>query len=112
MTVGEALVQKVKALSGTAVSDQERALISQISLPSIKDDDAIFKAKLKRAMDTIEKAKQVRIDSFKKQGKDPSKFEANSANSDMVKMQIPDGRVKMIPRDKVEAAKKAGAKEI
>ena len=37
MTVGEALVQKVKALSGTAVSDQERALISQISLPPDRD---------------------------------------------------------------------------
>jgi len=75
MAIGETLSQKVKSLSGTAASDKEREFIKQISLPTINDDDDVFKAKLKRALDTIEKAKQVRIDSFKKQGKDPSAFE-------------------------------------
>ena len=77
MAIGETLAQKVKSLSGTAVSDQERKFISEISLPTINDDDEEFKAKLKRAVDTINKAKQARIDAFKKQGKDPSAFEAN-----------------------------------
>lgn len=36
----------------------------------------------------------------------------SEATSNMVKMQAPDGRIKLIPKDKVEAAKKAGAKEI
>jgi len=81
MAIGETLAQKVKALSGTAVSDQERAFIADVSLPSINDDDEVFNAKLKRAVATLKKAKENRIKSFEKQGKDPSAFREGGSSS-------------------------------
>jgi hypothetical protein len=38
--------------------------------------------------------------------------EEKAPESEMVRMRIPDGRIKMIPKDKVEQAKQAGAEEL
>lgn len=117
--VGENLAKYVKNLSGTAASDAEIARL-QKNVPNVTDKPKEFKAKLKIYRETLKDIRKRTVDNIKKQGKDPSQFmggkqalgEQPSADSGMVKMQIPDGRVKMIPKDMVEKAKKAGAKEI
>lgn len=99
MTIGETLAQKVKALSGTAVSDKEREFIESISLPSINDDDKQFNAKLKRAIETLEKAKKNRIEAYKKQGKDPSAFE-DKTKSNEIRRRTKDGRIAIFDENK------------
>lgn len=115
--VGTQLADYVKRISGAAVSEQEAQRLAR-NIPSMDDKPGEFERKLKTFERILKENRQTTIDSFRKQGKDPSGFEAPSKpkkeapSGDMVRMRIPDGRIKMIPRDKVDAAKKAGAEEL
>lgn len=112
--VGDQLAKYVKQLSGTAVSDEERKRLEK-NIPMMTDKPGEFKIKLDEFRKTLNEARERTIGNIEKQGKNPSAFKDKAQkqqSGDMVRMQIPDGRIKMIPRDKVEAAKKAGAKEM
>lgn len=70
----DTLATKIKALSGTAANESEVKRL-QVTLPEMSDNDAVFERKLKDAERRIDEARQIRLDHFRKQGKNPSKFE-------------------------------------
>lgn len=115
--VGTQLADYVKRISGAAVSEQEAQRLAK-NIPSMEDKPQEFMKKLETFEEILNKNRKTTVDSINKQGKTAGGFAKESQTStesqfpDVVKMQIPDGRIKLIPRNQVEAAKKAGAKEI
>lgn len=105
----DAVATRIKALSGTAASDQERAFIMQ-TLPQMRDNDATFMSKLNEARKRIKKVYDRRVKNFMKQGKEPGEFQdMGSAPQSMkavekVRVKTPDGRVGSIPADKLQDA--------
>ena len=108
--VGTQLADYVKQISGAAVSEEEAQRLAK-NIPSVNDKPNEFMRKLDEFEKILQENRKISLDSYKKQGKDPSAFR-NESKAGMVQMRIPDGRIKMIPADKVEAAKKAGAQEL
>lgn len=107
--LGENLLAKVKQLSGTAASDTERAVIATISLPSLKDDDNEFIAKIVNAKKILERAKKLRIENYKKQGKNPEAFESGKIDPGVVKMKAPNGEVVSVKAENVQKYLDKGA---
>lgn len=66
--------KRVKALSGTAASDKERAWIAE-TLPAMTDNDASFTAKLNEARKRLNMVYERKVKGFTGQGKQPGKLQ-------------------------------------
>lgn len=111
--VGQQLAEYVKSISGAAVSDQERAILAKL-IPKMDDSNETFNAKLDQLQGKLSKFKDRELDLVSKaQGKDVSKLKQSEASqSDRVRVQLPDGRLGLIPRQNLQKALEKGAKEI
>lgn len=111
--VGQQLAEYVKSISGSAVSDQERAILAKL-IPKMDDSNETFNAKLDQLQGKLGKFKDRELDLVSKaQGKDVSKLKQSEASqSDRVRVQLPDGRLGLIPRENLQKALEKGAKEI
>ena len=75
--VGTELADYIKTISGAAVSEQEAQRLRK-NIPTMDDKPNEFERKLKTFMSLLEGYKTNKITSFKKQGKDPSRFEVGA----------------------------------
>ena len=73
------VAERIKELSGTASSEKETERL-QITLPSMNDSDSVFDKKLAEAEKRIKEASKIRMEDFKKQGKNVSAFEKAPTN--------------------------------
>lgn len=90
--VGDQLAKYVKTLSGTAVSDEERARLEK-NIPMMTDKPGEFKAKIKIFRDTLNEAKKRTISNIEKQGKNPSAFKDGQKPGGMKKRVVQDGNI-------------------
>lgn len=95
----DTLAQKIKALSGTAANESEVKRL-QVTLPELSDNDKVFERKLADAERRVEEARQIRTEAFRKQGKDPSRFENKPSGT--VRIQGPSGQVATVSAEKAE----------
>lgn len=112
--VGQQLADYVKSISGAAVSDQERAILEKL-VPKMNDSEATFASKLDQLQTKLNKFKENELQMMKKgQGKavEALKQSSEEAQSDKVRIQLPDGRIGVIPRENLKKALEKGAKEI
>jgi hypothetical protein len=71
----DTLASKIKALSGTAASEAEVKRLA-VTLPQVSDNDEVFNRQLEDAMNRVKEAEQLRMESYKKQGKNVESFQA------------------------------------
>lgn len=90
--VGDQLAKYVKTLSGTAVSDEERARLEK-NIPMMTDKPGEFKTKLATFRKTLNDAKKRTIGNIEKQGKNPSKFKDGKQSSGVKKRVIQNGNI-------------------
>ncbi|MGL5079362.1 MAG: hypothetical protein ACRDBG_26475, partial [Waterburya sp.] len=74
MALGNALADRKREITGTAASDQEAKFIESITVPDPSMDDALFMSTLQNAIRRVERYRELKLDSYKKQGKNPEAF--------------------------------------
>lgn len=121
----EEMGRMFEGMSKAVDSDAERRFFeqSQMSLTNRKEANAAIIdqriEKTKKLLSDIQKARAhyketgglFEGDLNPRQQREQG-YQEPSPKDDRVRMKIPDGRIKLIPRDQVEAAKKAGAEEL
>jgi len=99
-----------KAITGAGASSKEIEMLES-RLPALGQTEANYQGALKQMIKEAQAKQAGYIDLLKRQGKDVSQFEdLVKPSSDMVKVQLPDGRTGSIPKSKLEEAVKRGAK--
>lgn len=69
----DTLAERIKALSGTAASEAEAARL-RITLPTLRDSHEVFIKKLEEAEKRVKEAREIRLKSLAKQGKNVEAF--------------------------------------
>lgn len=77
--VQDQLAMYIKDISGTGVSNKERAFLME-NLPKLSDNDATFMAKAKMIKERVERNKNIELQGFRKQGKNISNFADESSS--------------------------------
>jgi hypothetical protein len=90
--VGDQLAQYMKDISGAAVSDKERARLSQ-NLPKMSDNDETFASKLQVVEDRLKMHRRNALINMKKQGKDITEYQDVDTNKQAAKSAIPKGHI-------------------
>lgn len=75
MALGNALADRKREITGTAASDSEAKFIESITVPDPSMNDELFMSTLQNAIRRVERYRALKLDSFKKQGKNPEAFE-------------------------------------
>ncbi len=108
--------QLLKQRSGAAVTDQEyRRFLKEVGSGDFSSEENLMTGLAKMKKDLISLEDNIMKSADPKALKEYKRrmgIMEEAPESDMVKMKIPNGKIKLIPRDKVDAAKKAGAEEI
>lgn len=73
--LGNALADRKREITGTAASDSEAKFIESITVPDISMNDELFMSTLDNATRRVERYRQLKLDGFKKQGKNSEAFE-------------------------------------
>ncbi len=73
--LGNALADRKREITGTAASDAEAKFIESITVPDISMNDDVFMSTLDNAIRRVERYRKLKLDGFKKQGKNPVAFE-------------------------------------
>lgn len=113
--VGSQLGDYIKAMSGAAASDVERAFLQQ-NVPNVNDSDEEFDAKLKRVQAWAVRKRQTLLAALKAAKRDVSGFqEADSPGAQMTAEQIADAVMAEMPdatdeqiADEIERRKRGG----
>jgi hypothetical protein len=105
--VGTQLADYVKRISGAAVSEEEAQRLAK-NIPSMDDKPKEFMRKLEEFEKILNRNRDITLKGFKKQGKDPSRFEKQQAKENKTvskKMYSPS-------RDKTKIIYSDGSEEI
>ncbi|NJO18786.1 MAG: hypothetical protein HC838_00180 [Spirulinaceae cyanobacterium RM2_2_10] len=101
-----------KAVTGAGASNAEIARLES-RLPSETDTFETFKSKAAEAQNELARRKEVLASNLQKGGKNVEKFKNTKTamqmpSSDTVRMRDPRGNIRLVPKNQVAAAQKAG----